>query len=205
MKKIYLLILMGFYISSFGQVSHINQVTATTVTGGINVNLKVSSPSSAGFLSYTYLVSGNVINLSVCYAFGFATVVTYLNNDFFIPVANNTTYVINIRVTNSSSSITCNNYSAGPSTILNFLNNNSFEMLKLNYQLSPNPSKGLLSFKDNELQYKEVSFFDLMGRRIKTFNQKMESFDISDLNNGTYIAKIETDFGAFSQKIILDK
>lgn len=205
MKKFYTSVLLIFCLSSFGQNIIITHASASAVSGGINVNLKVFRDHAIIYLSYSYVLSGNIINLSVCYHNTPLTMQSNFDQNFLIPVPNNLNYIVNISIVNSMSSQVCDNFSIGQTTTLNFLNSESFEFQKQHYQLVPNPSIGVVFFKDKNLQFKEVSIFDLMGRTIKIFNSHFDQFDLSDLNSGTYIAKIETEYGLISQKIILNK
>lgn len=197
--------LLGQMFFSYGQIQ-INQITPTAVSNGLNINLLVTAYSGAGYLSHTYTVTGNTINLSVCYWFNATAPVFQINNDFLIPVRNNTNYVINISVIYSSSQVNCNNFSTGPTATAYYLDVVDFEKIKDDYTLYPNPTVGKVEFKGNENSIDRISVFDNVGRLVKLTESSVNNrLDLEGLNNGVYFVKIETEFGIVNQKLILKK
>jgi hypothetical protein len=193
-------------VFSFGQSMQINQITPTAVNGGINVNLLVTTFNGAGYLSHSYSIVNNTIDLSVCYWFDLTLAVYQINNDFFIEVPNNTNYVINVGVVNSSSQSVCNNFSTGPTATTNYLEKNVFETLKENYTIYPNPANGIIEFKGLDEPVKLIQIFDNLGRTIKEFKDfRFKAINLNDLNDGSYIIKIQTENGSLNQKLILKK
>ena len=83
-KSLPLCVLLFFMAFGYGQSIQITDMTATPVAGGVNVNLKTVSFNGAGYLSYEYTITANVINLSVCYWFNATLPVLTFDNDFFI-------------------------------------------------------------------------------------------------------------------------
>ena len=92
--RLFFLLLVLNFSSSYSQSIQINQITPSNVSGGINLNLLVTTYNGAGYLSNTYTINGNSINLSVCYWFNVLQPVYQMSNDFFIPITN----VINVEV-----------------------------------------------------------------------------------------------------------
>ena len=210
MKNIYFSIVMLFCFNSFGQFSDpsvaITSVSSSAVAGGININLQVSRVHAASFLSHTYTVNGTAINLSVCYFISPLTMPVNLNNNFLIPVSNNTNHTIFIDIMNSTSPTVCNNFLAGQTTILNYLDNDSFDLFKQDYLLFPNPTNRKIAFKNTEKTFKQISFFDIQGRLVKQFTSNFkDGFDLIDLENGIYLVKVESENGHLTQKIVLKK
>lgn len=132
MRLFFLLIVFNFS-SIYSQSIQINQITPSSVSGGINVNLLVTTFNGAGYLSNAYTVNGNTINLSVCYWFNVLQPVYQMSNDFFIPISNSSSYTINISIFHSLSTTVCDYFSAGPTATTNFLDVNNFEKAKENY------------------------------------------------------------------------
>jgi len=65
----------------------------------------------------------------------------------------------------------------------------STESVKFNsVKLFPNPTTGIVNISGLE-EAKSISIFNVIGQRVKTFNNFNSSIDISDLNNGIYLLK----------------
>lgn len=189
-----------------GQSIQINQITPTDVNGGININVLVTTYNGAGYLSHTYTVTGNTINLEVCYWFNITLPVYQISTDFLIPVSNTQNYTINLSTFNSSSNTVCNFYSTGPIASSQFLDVEKFENENNSFIVFPNPSDGVFKIKENYYSIKQINVYDFMGRIVKEINNfKTNQIDLSILNNGVYHLKIESDFGTSFQKVILSK
>lgn len=191
---------------SFGQSIQINQITPTAVNSGINVNLLVTTFNGAGYLNHSYTTIGNTINISVCYWFNFTLPVYQINTDFFIEVPNNVNYIINVSVFNSSSQTVCDNFSFGPTATTNYLDTYSFEKIKNDYSIYPNPTIGTVEFKGDELLINQILVYDNFGRLIKELNSfPSKNIDLFELNDGIYLVKIITEYGSFNEKLIIKK
>lgn len=205
MKLFFLLLVLNFS-SSYSQSIHINQITPSSVIGGINVNLLVTTNNGAGYLSNSYTINGNTINLSVCYWFNALQPVYQMSNDFFIPITNSANYTINVSIFHSFSMTVCDYFSAGPTATVNFLDVTSFEKSKENFALFPNPTIGKIEFNGNQSLINKISIFDNLGRMIKTEENIMNNIiELNGYNDGIYFIKLETKNGNFTQKIILKK
>jgi hypothetical protein len=64
--KLLLLLLLGQLTITNAQNIAIDQITPSVVDGGINVNLLVTTFNGAGYLSNSYEITGNTINITVC-------------------------------------------------------------------------------------------------------------------------------------------
>jgi heat shock protein HslJ len=83
-----------------------------------------------------------------------------------------------------------------------------------NYQLSiteqklqhikiyPNPTNSIIHLNSQNNPIIKIQMFNLMGRLIKSIKNNLESLNISDLSNGLYILKIETEYGPVTKKIL---
>ncbi len=204
--KLFFLLLLGQLSTSYGQSIQINQITPTPVSGGINVNLLVTTYNGAGYLSHSYTINGNTINLSVCYWFNFTLPVFQISNDFLIPVTNTTNYDINVSIFNSSSATVCDFFSAGPTGTVNYLETDNFESIKDDYTLTPNPSKGKVEFKGNENAINQITIFDNFGRQLQQIKKTSNNnLDLNQLKDGIYLIKIDTENGIVNQKVIVKK
>lgn len=70
---------------------------------------------------------------------------------------------------------------------------------KLN--IYPNPTTGLFSLDDAELEVKSVSVFDLSGKMLKSMTQS-EVYDIMEINKGVYLLEVKTQDGSITNKLI---
>lgn len=204
--RLVLLLLVLHFSLGYSQSIQINQITPSSVSGGINVNLLVTTYNGAGYLSNTYTVNGNTVNLTVCYWFNVLQPVYQMSNDFFIPIVNSGEYTINVSIFHSSSTTVCDYFSAGPTSTINFLDVDSFENVAENFALFPNPTNGKIEFKGDKSLIKKFSIFDSLGRMIKNEENILNnSFELSEFNDGIYFIKIETENENFTQKILLKK
>jgi len=209
MKKLLLLSIMFCGIlNSYCQNIVITQLSATSLTEGINVNVKTISGTGSGYLSNTYTVTGNVIDLSVCYWFNNTLPVLEFDNDFLIPLTATGNYTINVLIILSTSDITCDNYATtdNGSISLDYLSTTSFEKMKDNFTLFPNPTNGKVEYKGNAFQINQMEIFDNVGRLVQRIKNISESsLDLSALNDGLYIVKALTQNGMLTQKLVVKK
>lgn len=204
--KLFLLLFLVHFQFSNGQNISIDQITPTAVSGGINVNVLVTTYNGAGYLSHTYSVSGSTIDLSVCYWFNLTLPVYQISTDFLIPISNTTSYTINVTTTHSTSANVCDNFSSGPSGTANYLSTDEYEIVKENFKLIPNPSNGFVYYLGSDIEVEQLSIFDHLGRLIQQKNNVTESeFDFNHLDEGIYIIRIATEKGTFNQKLIIKK
>lgn len=68
--------------------------------------------------------------------------------------------------------------------------------------LYPNPTKSQLYFSSSDQTVENVAIYSLSGALVKTISNVTESIDVSNLNAGSYLVKVTTDQGSFTQKII---
>lgn len=204
--KLLFLMFFGQIFISNGQSIQINQITPTAVSDGINVNLLVTTYNGAGYLSHSYTVIENTINLSVCYWFNTTLPIYQINNDFLISVPNNINYIINVSIFNSFSQTVCDNFSTGPTASTNYLEIENFEEANNKYLIYPNPSKGTIELIGDESLIKHIKIYDNLGRLIKQLNERItKNIDLYELNDGIYIINIETESGNLNQRFIIKK
>ncbi len=204
--KLLFLMFFGQIFISNGQSIQINQITPTAVSDGINVNLLVTTYNGAGYLSHSYTVVENTINLSVCYWFNTTLPIYQINNDFLISVPNNINYIINVSIFNSFSQTVCDNFSTGPTASTNYLEIENFEEANNKYLIYPNPSKGTIELIGDESLIKHIKIYDNLGRLIKQLKERItKNIDLYELNDGIYIINIETESGNLNQRFIIKK
>jgi len=82
-----------------------------------------------------------------------------------------------------------------------------FVDLKTNSVISigPNPTKGMIQFSNNENIYSSLSVLDIAGHILKhlTLSKGINSISVVELPAGTYILRLQSDYGElFHQKIV---
>lgn len=196
MKTILLLITCYlFSLKSFCQSINITEVLVTPTTNGINVNVKAVSGNGAGYLSHSYSIVGNTINLDVCYWFNITLPVLYFENDFFIPLENQGNYTLNVFGINSNSTSFCDNFSTTDveTVMVSYLSNEDFDNTKA--IISPNPFSENFDII-NKLEILKYTLIDISGKTILSSQTKYELVNqISKLNTGIYILILDFENG----------
>ena len=79
------------------------------------------------------------------------------------------------------------------------------ENSKLNVLIYPNPSRNFINLSFSETKNVSVSIYDIVGRIVKTESLSSSNtyqINISDLPQGNYILKVNSDSGSYSKQII---
>ncbi|MBU2949945.1 T9SS type A sorting domain-containing protein [Tamlana agarivorans] len=72
------------------------------------------------------------------------------------------------------------------------------------FAIYPNPANDILNIKSNNLQISAVSIYSLLGKSVYKNNQFSGSIiDLSSINRGVYILKIEASGRTFSKKLVV--
>lgn len=187
-----------FSLSVGAQSIQITSMDATAVAGGINVNLKTISFNGAGYLSHSHTITGNTIDLSVCYYFNLTLPVLTFDDNFFIPVTEAGNYTVNVTVYNSASTEVCDFFSSGGTASDTVLSSDQFD--KPQIALFPNPTNGIVTVS-NDGSIENLTVYDQVGRLVIHKNST-NTIDLTDLSNGVYLVKGEIATQAFTQKII---
>ena len=83
----------------------------------------------------------------------------------------------------------------------NFLNQDNF--LKQNLFLYPNPVKDRLFIESPNMALEKVNIYDLSGKMVFEQNDiSNDNLDVSHLQSGVYILKIETSVGVVQRKLV---
>ena len=207
-KTALILILFIGILNSYSQNVLITQLSATPSTGGINVSVKTIAGNGYGYLSNTYTITGNVIDLSVCYWFDNTLPILQFDNVIFVPLTSDGNYTVNVQIKLSTSIETCNNYATtdNKTTNVSYLSTNNFEQFKNDFTIYPNPTDGKVELKGLESTINQVDIFDNVGRLVKQIkNIPGNSLDLTELSNGVYIVKIQTNNEKLSQKMVIKK
>ncbi|HSD08278.1 T9SS type A sorting domain-containing protein [Flavobacterium sp.] len=80
------------------------------------------------------------------------------------------------------------------------LGDNDIKIQKLT--LYPNPVTNSLYLSSSDQKIENASIYSITGALVKSFTKEVESIDVSNLIPGTYVVKITTENGSFTQKII---
>jgi pectate lyase len=68
--------------------------------------------------------------------------------------------------------------------------------------LYPNPVTNNLYLSSSNQKIENVMIYSLTGALVKNISNNVENIDVSNLNAGSYLVKVTTDQGSFTQKII---
>ncbi len=66
----------------------------------------------------------------------------------------------------------------------------------------PNPVTSQFSVLSNQLPITNISIIDITGKTVKSINKNTNTVDVSDLQNGLYILKIQTENGTYHNRFI---
>lgn len=209
MKRIFFII--GFFLlqTSNAQDINITQLSVSSISDNeINVNLKVITNASE-FISSSYSINNNDINLSVCYITYGIGVIANLENDIPIILPQVGNYNLNITIYQSFSKI-CDFNNIQDTASLNFttplsepVTLSTTTVLSKARNIYPNPTTGIL-YLDKYIG-KSITIYDNLGRIIKQFyNFKNKTIDISEFDNGIYFIETENDNKTI-KKIVLKK
>jgi hypothetical protein len=208
MKKLYTLFLLFTIVNTFSQNILITSLTSESVVGGINVNLQTVSGTGSGYLIHNYTINGDVINLSVCYWFDNTLPILTFNHNFFIPLVNTGNYTLNCQTVLSSSQTVCNNFAITDNRTISatYLNTNSYDLQSEQLVFYPNPSNGIVEFKEINEKINQIFVYDITGKIVKQITETLQNkIDLNELINGVFLLKIETENRVFSQKIVIKK
>lgn len=97
-------------------------------------------------------------------------------------------------LTDASLEIVCDNITTGLD-----------QAFRLNLEVFPNPSQGLVQIHSKEVLEATIHVHDLNGRSVYQATTSIQNFalDLSDLAAGIYVLKIDTDKGWFREKLVI--
>lgn len=74
----------------------------------------------------------------------------------------------------------------------------------LGFSMYPNPTNGVVSIRNKQLNNASITVYDLNGRALlsKKLNSTASEINISNLSNGLYIFRVQTENGEFAKRII---
>jgi hypothetical protein len=219
MKKTLLTFLFLVIVQTINAINIQELILSQGTGNNINVGLKVTEGSLIIYNNYSYTLENNIITLTVCYNRTTISSFTTLNNEFtienvelttsnytLIVIANYNRWVDGQAIcdfTNNSDTATLS-FSA-PLTQTVTLSSNFFD-INDTFILFPNPTNGLLEFKNDEAILHTIKVYDSLGRSVKMFNAiSSKILDLKDLENGIYLIELNTAKGKVTRKIILKK
>jgi len=129
----------------------------------------------------------------------YATSVFVSDRDVYVAGNENSQKIIYWKNDNSNTLISGNCYANCIFVTDNSANIVTVENFK-SVRLYPNPSVGQLLIDSGGLKILKIRIFDLLGKELATF--QTNEIDISHLSRGIYFAKIKTEFGELTKKII---
>ncbi len=219
MKKFLLFIsLLAIHISNAQDVGisqdiGITQVNLSQISDNeINVNLKVITNAST-FISSSYTINGNDIELKACYYTKSIAMMAALENDIPITIPADGNYNLNIIIYQSSFIDFCDYNNIQDTATLNFGAplSQAISLSSLNFSntdtaiLYPNPTDGLFHISDN-VNGSSISIYDELGRKVKSIDHlKDDGIDIREFENGMYLVEIKNSNTKLVRKLTLKK
>lgn len=85
-------------------------------------------------------------------------------------------------------------------TVVDNLDAETFDLNRIKIYPNPVSDKLNIELPDN-LNLNSIDLFDIKGKRLKSFKNQTD-LDLSDMQKGIYILKLETDQGSFHHKVI---
>lgn len=185
-------------LSQHSNALQIYDVGISAISGDtINVSLNTEAVELYYFHSWQYSVSGSTITIEACFVEGFGSLISYLNNNFEVPLNTNQpgNYQLIVKIyfadeltfydPENLQDEMCGNFST-PFFGTQLLQTNSVEMNPVNGILYTNPSDGKIVLQQKT---DKISIYDASGRKVANFTNVMESINLSNLANGIYYLK----------------
>ena len=76
------------------------------------------------------------------------------------------------------------------------------EMESVNIEIYPNPVKDMLKIESNEFQIDKIEIVNLSGKTIYQFNHPENQINVSELPQGIYFVKLETNRGIITKRFV---
>jgi hypothetical protein len=198
MKNIIFITTLFLFLNIYSQDIGFTEINVSQLNSSeINVNLKVITNASE-YISSSYNINGNEINLNVCYfTYGIGLIMN-LENNIPVSIPSDGNYTLNITIYQSISSSICDYNNIQGTTSLSFVTpvNNIVTLSSPTYMntndiyIYPNPTTGIIYIKG--LENKNFTIYDQLGRTVKRFyNQKSNFIDISEFEKGIYYIEME--------------
>jgi hypothetical protein len=213
MKKFILLILVIGFTQTIKAIQIENIAVSAISNQEINIRVNTMDLYTYSYTSYQYNIVGNAITLEICYNPGIGAAISYMENNIQIPL--NTTNVANYSLSVKVYYINLQSYNCDYQIIrdienLTFstplsgtvsLTINDATQNKINSILYPNPTRGIL-FCNKNIKIDRIQVYDFNGQLIYKIENPENEFDLSSLQDGNYLVRIETDEENYVEKIV---
>lgn len=216
MKKIILLALLAILSQKMSAIEIENILISSVSNQTINVRLNTIHSYTYSYESYQYNITNHTITLDVCYIPGDGAAISYLENDFQIPVnntiINNYTLIVNVYYINLIN-FNCDYQTIKDTKSLSFstplsgnvsLGTNNIVVSSNVSILYPNPTNGILFFSE-EKRIENIEIYNSQGISTTKINKLENKLDLNNFENGIYFVKIKTENEILIEKIILRK
>lgn len=178
-----------------------------TITGNMN--------STAGVATYDGLALTARLKIETATTITYTTIAPSTLTLVFDPTFAGTIKLNNVSYTVVSGIVTIPSIPAGSNTISKggtanlFYIKSVFSTLGLaqnnpssKLTLYPNPVSSNLYLSSSNQKIENVMIYSITGSLVKSISNNVENIDVSNLNAGSYLVKVTTDQGSFTQKII---
>lgn len=150
--------------------------------------------------------------MTVCYAVIGQQVPQNYSHSFPVTVAADGDYTLVLNLYRSGNPDACDFVEFTDTATLNFstpltetvyLSAEDFEPVENQLILCPNPVKDDLNIAiTGNLNIESIVVYNLLGSKIKTITNSFKTIDLSELSNGIYFLKINTDRGVIDKTIV---
>jgi hypothetical protein len=213
MKKFMLLIIVIGFSQTIKAIEIENIAVSAISNQEINIRVNTMDLYTYSYASYQYNIVGNTITLEMCYNPGLGAAISYLENNIQIPL--NTTTIANYLLTVKVYYINLQNFNCDYQIIRDmenltfstplsgtvFLTSNDAAQNKFNSILYPNPTRGIL-FCNKKIKIERIQVYNFSGQLIYKIEKPENEFDLSSLQVGSYLVRIETEEESYVQKIV---
>lgn len=193
-------------VSTFYSITgNMNSTAGTQNYDGLALTARLKIESATRITYTTTAVS----TLTLVFNTGFTGKIKLTSGTDITVTANTTSYTaVNGIVTIPNIPIGTYTINKGDTTDLYYIKT-SYSTLGLSQNLEaakltlyPNPVTNQLHLSSSDQKIENVAIYSLTGALVKTISNEVESIDVSNLNVGSYLIKVTTDQGSFTQKII---
>lgn len=193
-------------VSTFYSITgNMNSTAGTQNYDGLALTARLKIESATRITYTTTAVS----TLTLVFNTGFTGKIKLTSGTDITVTANTTSYTaVNGIVTIPNIPVGTYTINKGDTTDLYYIKT-SYPTLGLSQNLEaakltlhPNPVTDQLFLSSSNQKIENVAIYSLAGALVKSISKEVEAIDVSNLKTGSYLVKVTTDQGSFTQKII---
>jgi len=210
LKIIFFLSLIVYQTSSISQTANIVNVIVSPIDETtINVKSIVHFLYLTEYFDHEIIIETNTINLNLCYEISILTLEdTVMHNNPIDVTGLSGEYTLNINIFDNSGGCYINVLDTATLLLplplegeVVLLSNPIFNTSS--FKIYPNPVKEILFINTKEnIAIKTIKVYDILGKLVLEENNLFTQLNLSTLDSGLFLVKIETDKGIGTKKIV---